>query len=257
MTEQDFLDFFSRIERDVQPRSEFVEQLLADIDEAALAGGVTDLGPSPSGGFTNHPHETEDTAMTTLVEVRSSRSRVIVAAGVVVAALAAAIVLLVLPGGSDHKTNVSVNQPTTLPGPDSATRAFLDGLRGPYLSYHGAIDTAFSTCQVTATVDVNNCRSAAQDAVTATNALVAALSRLQAPPSLASVPPTFRAALATVVADLNNTIAAATANNTAGVRANAGQFAGADTDLCGPLTQLNQIASAAQRFPTPSTTTSC
>jgi hypothetical protein len=174
MTDADFRDLFARLEQPVDPRPEFVERLLSDIDDLAHrprpASDPADAGAGaakePDGAAGQHGYlaEKEDHPMFTFTGPRPRRSRIIVA--LAIAALIAIAVVVVTRPSTSHQLKIVPTAPTpgsvpTVPAPtrqpqlyfaDQAAigRANLDGtgvdrqlVNGVLASCGMAVDSTF------------------------------------------------------------------------------------------------------------------
>jgi hypothetical protein len=123
MTDADFRGLFVRLDRQFDPRPEFVEQLFADIDNAAAAPPETAPGGEGSGahvaadlsGTLPEPAyipEAETHPTLTVRGPRARRSRIIVA--LAVAALIATAVVVVTQSRTSHQQEISPT-PSLLP----------------------------------------------------------------------------------------------------------------------------------------------
>jgi hypothetical protein len=159
----------------------------------------------------------------------------------VAAVIAVVAALVARPDSDHHQTRVGTHPPTTQPALNP-TQAYLNDIHGPYQSYHFALNRASTACFTWGVSVVANCHTQAQDAVAAAEQLLVVLAQATPPPTLTAASQQIRSAVTNVVTYLNAAIAAATANNPGAVRAAAGNFLGADADLCGPIGRLNQFA---------------
>jgi hypothetical protein len=129
MTDADFRDLFVRLDRQFDPRPEFVERLFADIDNAAVAPPET-----APGGEASRAHVAADLSGTlperayipeaethptlTVRGPRARRSRIIVA--LAVAALIATALVVVTQSRTSHQQEISPT-PSLLPATTAAS----------------------------------------------------------------------------------------------------------------------------------------
>src|SRR5579871_2821565 len=138
MTDADFRDLFARLEQPVEPRPEFAEQLLREIDDIARgtraptdAVGARARGANePDGAAGHHGYlaEKEDHPMFTFTGTRARRSGIIVA--LAVAALIAVVVAVVTRSSTSNRLKVvpTAPTPTTAPiAPAAQPQLFIGG----------------------------------------------------------------------------------------------------------------------------------